>query len=183
MTRSVPASRLSARSLLIALIPLAAASSVAFAGPTSAPFQASFTTAETFNTGPLPPYIDPAELDHVRCPPPLAGIVGKTLATGNAPHLGKTTGTATDCITLGAAFTFSLGKLTVSAANGDQVNIEYSGILAPTGPTPVFAITGTYTIKGGTGRFQNASGSGRLSGTENIQTFQGELTLTGLISY
>lgn len=152
---------------------LAVAALSAVAGPTNVPFSARLTTQEQI--GP-----NPAQCQSV---PYLAGL---TSGSGQATHLGQVTGTAQDCIAPPAAgytYTFSNGKLTLIAANGDELRATYAGTLNPTSVPPIFAVTGTYQITGGTGRFTNASGSGRLGGTENLQTGQGQLLLDGTISY
>ena len=55
------------------------------------------------------------------------------------------------------------GRMTLVAANGDELDLEYSG----TGPFPsglpigaVIHVDGEFTIVGGTGRFESAMGSG-----------------------
>ena len=152
---------------------VALATFAAVAGPTGVPFAAKLTTQEQI--GPNPAQCQSAPY-----------LAGSTSGTGHATHLGQVTGTALDCITPPAAgytYTFSNGKLTLVAANGDELRATYSGTLNPTAVPPVYAITGVYQITGGTGRFTNASGSGRLGGIENLQTGQGQLSLDGTISY
>ncbi|MEO8935478.1 MAG: hypothetical protein ABI277_01550 [Burkholderiaceae bacterium] len=148
------------------------ASTLALAGPTGVPFKASLTTQEAIH------------LDPVACQsaPFLAGV---TTASGQASHLGAVTGSGTDCITPTSAYTymFSNGKLSMIAANGDELRADYSGNLSPSATPPVFVINGTYRITGGTGRFANASGTGAVGGLENLETGQGQLALKGSISY
>ena len=148
-----------------------AASSIAFAGPTNVPFKATLVTQEVL-------HFDPSI-----CQAP--SLVGVTTGSGHASHMGATTGIATDCATLTPASTFSFanGKLTLTAANGDEVRVDYSGSLSATATPPIYAVTGTYRITGGTGRFSNANGTGTLQGIENLHTGQGQLQLSGAISY
>lgn len=147
---------------------------LAWAGPTQVPFKATVTTQETLRPDPgrcvAPPY-----------------LVGTTTGSGTASHLGAITFTATDCITPGpTSFDFSNGKLTMTAANGDELRADYSGTLLPlpyTTPYTLFSIQGTFTVTGGTGRFVGATGSGYLQGIENVQTGQGQFTAVGTLSY
>jgi hypothetical protein len=146
----------------------------AWAGPGNAPFKARVATQETLRPNPdvcvAPPY-----------------LVGTTSGTGTASHMGAITFLATDCVTPGpTSFTFNNGKLTVTAATGDELRITYSGTLLPipgTQPFTLYTISGTYTVIGGSGRFSSASGSGFIQGSENIQTGQGQFDLTGTLSY
>lgn len=46
-----------------------------------------------------------------------------------------------------------------------------------------YAISGSLTFTGGTGRFVGATGSGYLSGTENIKTGQGQFEVTAALAY
>lgn len=150
----------------------AAASSIAIAGPTNVPFKASLVTQEQLHPDPTVCQAAPY-------------LVGTTTASGHASHLGSTSGIATDCVTPTSAYTYSFsnGKITLTAANGDEVHADYSGSLSPTATPPIYSIAGTYRITGGTGRFSNASGTGSLQGIENLQTGQGQLGLSGTISY
>lgn len=111
---------------------------------------------------------------------------------GGAPvfvaDLGRVVGVGSDCIKFTdfgppPSYAFDNGELTLTAANGDQLKLTYRGTFIPTAQLPVYAISGLFDISGGTGRFANATGSGLLEGTENTQTFQGQLELSGRISY
>lgn len=167
-----------ARSLAVSTLRVAlsaaaiAVATTAVAGPTNVPFKATFVTQEQ----PLHP--DPI------CQTALH-LIGITALSGHASHLGATTGVSSDCVTPTSPYTFSFanGKLTAIAANGDELRAEYSGTLSPTATPPIYAIAGSYHITGGTGRFSGASGSGTLQGIDNIQTGQGQLHLSGVISY
>jgi hypothetical protein len=144
----------------------------ALAGPPGVPFSGTFATQETLG-------FDPS-----RCPM-MPYIVGTTTGSGHASHLGAATGIASDCImpTSLVSFAFTDGKLVLTAANGDQVNIAYWGTLMPTATPFVSTLTGSYRIDGGTGRFAGATGRGTVSGLENLKTRQGQLGLDGTIAY
>ncbi len=158
------------RGLLFAL-PFAVPA-VAAAGPTNVPFSGTLTTQEVLHPDPS------------ACPT-TPFLAGTTTGSGQASHLGAVIGTATDCVTPTSPVTYSFtnGNLVVTAANGDQLRVQYAGTLAPTATQPIFAITGTYRIVGGTGRFASASGTGAIGGVENLATGQGQLSLNGTISY
>lgn len=158
----------------IVVVASAAVLSIAVAGPTSVPFKASLVTQEVL-------HLDPATCRTVPY------LVGVTTGSGHASHLGAITVIASDCVIPpplgGAAFMFANGKLTVTAANGDELSAEYGGTFTPTATPPIYLINGTYRIIGGTGRFSGASGLGTLQGIENLVTFQGQVQLSGTISY
>jgi hypothetical protein len=78
------------------------------------------------------------------------------------------------------------GAMRVTAANGDVVLADYAGFFTLVS-AGVYSFEGNYFIKGGTGRFQNASGTGALFGTlqGDFTTFAQTVALTaeGRISY
>lgn len=59
------------------------------------------------------------------------------------------------------------GSATLPAANGDEVDFTYAGTICALDATnPIFgahSFSGTYTITGGTGRFQGATGTGEIT--------------------
>ena len=70
---------------------------------------------------------------------------------------------------------------TFTAANGDSLTIRCDQVIA-IGNDGLFHGTDTWTVIGGTGRFQNASGSGNgTTVVDNLETFT--KVLTGTISY
>jgi hypothetical protein len=114
-------------------------------------------------------------------------IGGDVTSTANATHLGL-------CTTIGRVnYTpandpdhprrlLSNGSGTITAANGDTLLIEFSGVVDPQdGPTaidrPVFRFVG------GTGRFVGASGSANAVVVINLGTGAFELTMVGNIDY
>ena len=70
--------------------------------------------------------------------------------------------------------------MTLTAANGDAVRADYSGFFALVSPGG-YSFEGNYFIKDGTGRFQDAAGTGPLFGTGSFSSFT--LTAEGGISY
>jgi hypothetical protein len=94
--------------------------------------------------------------------------------SGNISHLGSVTITGshrTEFIFSGGKLVSSLildGQATITAANGDEIFIAYSGTGVPTANG--FNDTFSYTITGGTGRFSGASGSGVITSTDEPGT-------------
>jgi hypothetical protein len=78
-------------------------------------------------------------------------------ATGKATHLGKFTLDIPHVVN--RATRTALGSYEFTAANGDKVYAEFTGIATPTAIPGVLYIEETATITGGTGRFAGASGS------------------------
>jgi len=56
------------------------------------------------------------------------------------------------------------------AANGDSLFAEGSGQATPTDDPTVFSIVETYTITGGSGRFENAGGNITVNRVVNLVT-------------
>jgi hypothetical protein len=100
--------------------------------------------------------------------------------SGIATHLGTVTLAGPSRVNLIDATQTPTGTLT--AANGDQLVLDIEGTVQFTGPDPAAPVTfsGSWTVQSGTGRFQNASGSGSYSGSAAGPA--GELTLTGNLS-
>ena len=101
---------------------------------------------------------------------------------GHATHLGKsrfemlnTANFATLPIALSGAGTFY-------ASNGDQIFTSVSGNSTPNGDGSATAVIEN-TVTGGTGRFQNASGSFAGTTTATIGQPSIELQFEGTISY
>ncbi|MBN2638107.1 MAG: hypothetical protein JXR65_03350 [Bacteroidales bacterium] len=76
----------------------------------------------------------------------------------------------------------AVAHVTLTAANGDQMNVEVNYILDPTG-FPLFYCEGTGTVDGGTGRFENASGELSFSADFNVAELKGNHYYSGEIIY
>jgi hypothetical protein len=98
--------------------------------------------------------------------PPLLALS----ATGTATHLGKSSELITTTVNFAAACPLTVGTGVLTAANGDKLFLNTSGVACPTAQPGVLTISGTQTVTGGTGRFAGASGSLGVSGTTNTNT-------------
>jgi hypothetical protein len=109
--------------------------------------------------------------------PPNLHVTGT--GTGNATHLGRFTVEYDVMVNL--AIGEGSGTATFTAANGDQLFTLNHGRLTPTGNPGESRLVETYTITGGTGRFEGASGlfSGErlvnLTTTTTTGSFEGHI--------
>lgn len=173
----------------------------ALSGPTQGPFKATVILAmDSF---------EPSMPSQMPCPN--SHMVGLTIGSGNASHLGKISFVGNDCVNVSVplnsypVFSFSgipgtsgTPALTITAANGDKLYATYYGSFVPDHtrksaspallPYKVDAGAG-FSITGGTGRFQGAQGKGTLTGVEDLDpsgkvpAANGKLELNGTISY
>lgn len=110
-------------------------------------------------------------------------------STSNATHLGL-------CTTVGRVNyvpandpahpgrLLSSGTGTITAANGDTLRIEFSGVLDPPEPgSPTGTDRPVFRFVGGTGRFADASGSADAVVIVNLATGAFEITMVGKIDY
>ncbi|MGI8580652.1 MAG: hypothetical protein ACR2KX_00520 [Chitinophagaceae bacterium] len=114
--------------------------------------------------------------------PPILRL--ETTGTGIGSHIGKSTLLAYPTINFRTNPISVSGTLVITAANGDEIFASFTGTRSATNATILaFTIHATYIITGGTGRFQNASGSfeGISTGTLGIHT--GTASYEGYISY
>jgi hypothetical protein len=97
--------------------------------------------------------------------PTTVAIAGEARYT----HLGMTTIAATDSITgvtSCAAFPVTTLKDVLTAANGDSVSLMIADVsCTPTANPSVFQVTASFSVVGGTGRFDDATGSGTIHAT------------------
>lgn len=157
----------------LSLLVLVTTATTSWAGPKHVPFKASVATQEALG------------IDPVRCPGTF--LTGTTTGQGTASHMGAVRLSASDCPTTadGVNFFFSNGELTLTGANGDTLQARYQGTLLPiAGSSPVLhAISGTFHVSGGTGRFRGARGGGNLQGTQDLVTLKGLYRVDGRLSY
>ncbi|MEN8041329.1 MAG: hypothetical protein ABFR95_07470 [Actinomycetota bacterium] len=91
---------------------------------------------------------------------------------GQMSHLGRVEYELTQCTVPGPEGFASVGTVTFTAANGDQLWLEHTmlgQLIGDFDPDPDgFAFEGEWTAVGGTGRFAHATGSGMLHGIGDI---------------
>jgi hypothetical protein len=132
--------------------------------------------------------VDSFDLTHQGCPSDAflrANIVGQ----GQFRHLGLTQVHFTHCTWLnlatGAGRT-DVGEMTLTAANGDTLFLHYQATFQMD-PWPAFVTstvrTFSWTLVGGTGRFEHATGSGGGNGFGVMASGSSTYWLSGSISY
>jgi hypothetical protein len=108
-----------------------------------------------------------------------------TYSSGQSDLLGPFTGIAHQITRLNTdgtrlAITDGIGVWT--AANGDSIFLNYSGMYPPSNTPDLILFQKAIAITGGTGRFAGASGSGILNGVVDLvkkqitMTFEGKIT-------
>jgi hypothetical protein len=108
-------------------------------------------------------------------------LIGATpTGSGTATHLGQWTVSGNVTYTPdNNGVLHSGGEATITAANGDKLQVKIEGIL-----DPVAAVDqGVFYFVGGTGRFEGASGSANFLVSINPVTGGFELTVVGKIDY
>jgi hypothetical protein len=113
------------------------------------------------------------------------GTISNTeVATGNATHLGKVAWNSQEEAKFIGENTLQVyATFTLTAADGDKVSGTYATIGTVDFGTFVGTFVGEYKITGGTGRFRNATGSGKIVGVGNLlDPFEIVGSLSGTIS-
>ena len=134
---------------LLALAVVAPGAALAKKGGTDRPWKGKGSGTTTFSVATFP------------------SVPGSTEGTARFSHLGKTSYTSTFTVTFTGPGTFNLtGTQTLVAANGDTLTLSFTGtgtITGAFGPGQTSETMVTWNVTGGTGRFDDASGS--LTGT------------------
>lgn len=136
--------------------------------------------------------VDTTDTSATGCPVGTFIRYGST-GTGKFLHLGRVLVVVTHCTRLdpatGAGW-FDDGTITITAANGDTVVLDHQGTfqLSPWGTPPPWAgdIELTWDVVGGTGRFEEATGSGVGTGFSDGVGLEGgttTLSFSGEIAY
>jgi hypothetical protein len=100
--------------------------------------------------------------------------------SGTATHLGQWTVTGNVAYTPDAnGVLHSSGDATITASNGDKVQIKIEGVLDPVAGMD----QGLFHIVGGTGRFEGATGDANFVVQLNPPTGGFDLTVVGKINY
>jgi len=107
-------------------------------------------------------------------------LIGVTpTGSGTATHLGQWTVTGNVQYTPVNGVLKSSGNATLTAANGDKLQVHIEGIL-----DPVAAVDqGVFSFVGGTGRFEGATGETNFVVSINPLTGGFDLTIVGKINF
>ena len=112
------------------------------------------------------------------------------VATVHLQHFGKSRLVGTTTVTGTSACGGFVGTEvdTITASNGDKILVSGDGVSCPVSANPImFQDNVTFTITGGTGRFEHASGSGVVHTAITITSPSGDSTfsasITGTITY
>jgi hypothetical protein len=136
----------------LALTVVAPGAAVAKHGGTDRPWKGKGSGTTTVNIGTNP-------------------LSGSTEGIARVSHLGKTSYSSSFTFTLTGLETFTIaGTQTLVAANGDELFLSFTGTGTFTGaftPGQTSDVTVVYTVTGGTGRFDDASGT--LTGTVSTE--------------
>ena len=132
-----------ALALLLIAIPAAGAE------PNARPFKGSMSGSVTFE-------VDP------KCDNNPWSMRTDSQATGVVSHMGRSTMTSSHCTP--AAVEIEGGEMTLTAANGDQVFIDYAGTAPPPNEDGIIVVDVEFVIRGGDGRFDGATGGGDMIG-------------------
>ena len=115
---------------------------------------------------------------------------GTINGSGLATDIGYFTVSSVDCVrstnpyALTPPFTFESTAFMLTATNGDQIVVSYSGTAQPS-LSGLFTLNGQFTFVSGTGQFRKVKGGGTLTGVEDLSPYpaaRGFVTLTGEIS-
>ena len=101
-------------------------------------------------------------------------------AHGTGTHLGRFTSIHRQCVNF-ETLEFRDGTVTFHAANGDQLNATFEGILSPTAAPGVLSFDNPADVAGGTGRFEGAEGLLRARGLVNLNDNTFEINVEGYL--
>jgi len=97
-----------------------------------------------------------------------------TNATGHASHLGRFTVVMPHIVN--SVTITAIGSIAFTAANGDKLTADFTGVGSPTATPGVFFVEETAVISGGTGRFSGATGHFKLKRFVDLRTDPGLTT-------
>ena len=115
--------------------------------------------------------------------PSPTGLEADHVGTCTLTHLGRATLVKHEVVDFTGPLPVVHGNGTLTAADGDRLELAESAELSGLDPNGGFTFTGTWTFSGGTGRFQHASGQADFTGSGSAATNTTERTLSGRISY
>lgn len=138
--------------LLVGLLVMITLSALPASAGTQVPFKASL------------PLVSHPATNNAGCPSKT--IRFNVTEPGIASHMGKVTVSEYVCLNVDLTF---VANFTLTAANGDQLTASAAGYGVPTSQT-TFNTFANWTINGGTGRFDGATGNGTATGEVNLVT-------------
>ena len=107
--------------------------------------------------------------------------------SGLANHLGRSDVIVNETITTLQLPWSATASVVITAANGDELHFNYSSEIDPSALPPAgngdLIIAGDCIVTGGTGRFENATGTFVYNGVFNVITSTGTAHFTGTIRY
>lgn len=107
--------------------------------------------------------------------------------SGNATHLGNSEVVVTETITTVTIPWTATASVVITAANGDELHFDYSSVIDPSALPPAgngdLVIVGECVVNGGTGRFENATGTFIYNGIFNVISSTGTAHFSGTIKY
>lgn len=152
---------------LVAIVSLTAAAPATAGSVRDLPIRGSTTSADSM----APPVDVP---DYPDCP---EGTSWRYFSegSGNLSHLGRVDVLVTHCTVFDeetGAGSFGNGTITFTAANGDTLIIVQSGTFQLSGDSAsgefVSLVDGEWTVVGGDGRFEGASGTGSFTAVSDL---------------
>ncbi|MEJ2240423.1 MAG: hypothetical protein P8X82_19200 [Gemmatimonadales bacterium] len=143
--------------------------------PRPVPFRATFIITPTL--------LLPGDAGYpARCPTGPTNAAASATGQGHGLHLGRLNETESDCIDF-ATLSLTLGEITITAANGDQIWAEFEGSGSFDPPPPNANLFCTWSIVGGTGRFVGATGAGDCADSRQLGNGTSLIILDGWIAY
>ena len=155
--------RASLAATLLGLGALALGTSAASAAGNQVPFKASFSGSAAITSQTTTSFAGTGIASHM----------GRIVSEGHA----DITGSDGSC----PGGVANVNAETLVAANGDTLTITSQDVACPTGPGRYHG-TGRWTVTGGTGRFDSASGQGTYGGNADFTAGTFTITLTGTLS-
>ena len=112
-------------------------------------------------------------------PPPILNMVIAYQGVGTL--LGKHAGQSPSAVDVTVMPWIQTGTATLVGADGAELVCQYGGTAVPTSEVGDVAFEGSFTVIGGTGRFESATGSGQYRGSANQVAAEGQIVWWGRV--